>query len=70
MVEAALMAGRRLSLYDSKEFELSEMHTVFAKIRASVYKGKFPGWVMCSKWCTTVDGIRYKQYWFERDEDC
>ena len=64
----AMMQGRRLTIYDSEEFELAEMHTAFSKIRASVVKGSYPGWKMCSKWCTTADGIRYKQYWFERDE--
>lgn len=64
---AALKAGRHLSVYNGKEFRHSEMHTEFCKIRRMVADGKITGYVMCDVWRTNKDGIRYKEYWFERE---
>ena len=64
-VEAALRAGRTLSVYNSVEFEQSEMHTAFCKIRKKIAKGQIQGFSLCSRWATNAEGIRYKQYWFE-----
>ena len=61
----ALKGGRHLSCYDDREFGVSEMHTVFAKIRRKIADGKITGYVMKSAWQTTLFGIRYKTYWFE-----
>lgn len=64
---AALMAGRHLSVYNGKEFKCSEMHTEFCKIRRKIADRKITGFVMCDVWRTNKDGVRYKEYWFERE---
>lgn len=63
---AAMINGRTLSLYDSSEFEVAEMHTVFCKIRRKMDEGKIPGYIMGDAWRTNENGIRYKVYWFEQ----
>ena len=62
----ALVSGRSLSMYDSREFEVAEMHTCFCYIRKAVESGKIPGYVMKDEWRTNEDSIRYKVYWFEK----
>ena len=62
----ALLGGRTLSLYDSAEFGVSEMHTCFCKIRRMVNDGKITGVIMCDAWRTNENDIRYKIYWFEK----
>lgn len=64
---AALMAGRHLSLYDNREFATAEMHTQFCYIRKKIADRKIVGWTMKSVWRTNENGIRYKEYWFERN---
>lgn len=61
----AKKGGRHLSCYDDREFGVSEMHTVFCRIRRKIEDGKIPGYIMRSAWQTTLFGIRYKTYWFE-----
>lgn len=65
---AALMAGRRLSVYNGKEFRCAEMHTEFCKIRRMIADGKIAGYVMVDVWRTNKDGIRYKEYWFDNEK--
>lgn len=67
---AALMDGRSLSVYDSAEFGVSEMHTCFCKIRQKIQDGKISGYEMWSAWNTNENGIRYKVYWFVASLDC
>lgn len=62
---AAMKAGRHISLFDSAEFQVSEMHTCICYIRKYVTKGMIPGVKMCDKWCTNENDVRYKEYWFE-----
>lgn len=64
-IEAALRGGRRLSLYDQPEFQVSEMHTCFCYVRKKIAKGQIQGYNLCSAWRTNANGIRYKEYWFE-----
>lgn len=64
----ALKRGRELSLFDADEFDQSEMHTCFCYIRRYVKEGKIAGYVMKDRWSET-NGIRYKTYWFEKDEN-
>lgn len=61
----ALMNGRRLSLFNGREFEVSEMHTCFCVIRQKIRDGKINGYTMKDRWITTPSGIRFKEYWFE-----
>lgn len=61
----ALKDGRMLSVYDSREFRVSEMHTCFCIIRQKIRDGKITGYVMKDEWRVTTEGIRYKVYWFE-----
>lgn len=61
----ALKGGRRLSLKNGREFEVSQMHTCFCIIQHKVLDGKIPGYKMVSRWVTDENGIRYKEYWFE-----
>ena len=61
----ALKDGRMLSVYDSREFRVSEMHTCFCIIRQKIRDGKITGYVMKDEWRVTTEGIRYKIYWFE-----
>lgn len=61
----ALKDGRLLSVYNSREFHVSEMHTCFCIIRQKIRDGKITGYVMKDEWRVTPDGIRYKVYWFE-----
>lgn len=65
----ALKGGRHLSLFNSTEFGVSEMHTCFCVIRRKIADGKIVGYTMKDTWRTTNDGIRYKEYWFENDND-
>ena len=61
----ALKDGRLLSVYNSREFHVSEMHTCFCIIRQKIRDGKITGYVMKDEWRTDYDGVRYKIYWFE-----
>ncbi len=66
-VIGALINGRILSLCHSREFEMSEMHTVFCNIRKQIENGQIKGYTMKDRWTTNENGIRYKEYWFEKD---
>lgn len=64
---AALKNGEHLSIYDGRRFECGEMHTEFCKINKKIRDGKITGFAMCSTWRTNENGVRYKEYWFERE---
>ena len=63
---AALMDGRHLSVYNGREFRCAEMHTEFCRIRKKIVKGTITGFMLCSTWRTNENGVRYKEYWFQR----
>ena len=65
----ALKGGRHLSLKDSREFEVSQMHTCFCRIQKKIFEGKITGYIMKSRWLTDSNGIRYKEYWFEDEQN-
>lgn len=62
---AALMQGRRISLLNSKEFKVSEMHTQMHCIRTDIEDKALPV-ELNSRWieCGTA-GKRCKEYWLE-----
>ena len=64
---AAMIAGRHLSMYDNEEFGTAEMHTQFCYIRKKIADRKITGWTMKDVWRTNENGIKYKEYWFERE---
>lgn len=61
-VMAALQAGRRVSLKDSREFRLSQMHTAIAQIRRDIQRQNLP-YILCDEWVRPEGGRPYKQYW-------
>lgn len=65
----ALKGGRHLSLKDSREFEVSQMHTCICLIQKKIFEGKITGYNMKSRWLTDSNGIRYKEYWFEDEQN-
>lgn len=61
----ALAAGRTLSIFDSKEFRLSQMHTAICKIRRKIEDRALP-WTLCDRWISYGPRhIRCKEYWLE-----
>ena len=65
----ALMKGRRITLKDSREFKVSEMHTQMHCIRRDIEDHHLP-WVLCSRWVdVNLAGKRCKEYWLERPAD-
>lgn len=58
----AMMAGRRVSLKDSREFRASQMHTVVCKIRQDISR-KGLQLAMCDEWVRPEGERPYKQYW-------
>lgn len=59
----AMTEGRRISLYDSMEFKVAEMHTQICRIRQDIAARKLP-WVMRNRWISP-QGKRVKEYWLE-----
>lgn len=59
----AMTEGRRISLYDSLEFQVSEMHTQMCCIRQDINKKNLP-WVMRDRWISP-QGKKVKEYWLE-----
>ena len=61
----AMMNGRRITMFDSQEFAVSQMHTMICFIRKDIERKKLP-WVMKDEWvdfaCTTK---KCKRYWLE-----
>ena len=64
----ALIAGRHISLVDSEEFALSQMHTAICKIRKRILHNSLP-YVVRDRWITIGDNnVQCKEYWLEEKE--
>lgn len=64
----AMIAGRHISLVNSEEFQLSQMHTAISKIRKRILHNSLP-FVMRDRWITIGDSdVRCKEYWLEEKE--
>ena len=64
----AMISGRHISLVDSEEFELSQMHTAISKIRKRILHNSLP-YVMRDRWITIGENkIQCKEYWLEEKE--
>lgn len=64
----AMIAGRHISLVDSEEFELSQMHTAICKIRKMILHNSLP-YVMRDRWITIGENKEQcKEYWLEEKE--
>lgn len=65
----AMVNGRRISLLNSQEFKVSQMHTTICCIRKDLEDKNLP-WVMKDEWIATGPyGKRIKEYWFEAKEE-
>lgn len=65
----ALKAGRHISLENSSEFRVSEMHTQIHCIRARIERENLP-YVLCDRW-VHIGALkrRVKEYWLEPKEE-
>lgn len=64
----AMIAGRHISLIDSEEFGLSQMHTAICQIRKRILHNSLP-FVMRDRWITIGENkVQYKEYWLEEKE--
>ena len=64
----AMIGGRHISLVDSEEFALSQIHTAICKIRKSILHNSLP-YVMRDRWITIGDNNEQcKEYWLEEKE--
>ena len=62
----AMCQGRKLSFLDSREFEVSEFHTIICQIRKDIDSKNLP-WDLKDRWITFgKHGKRRKEYWLER----
>ena len=62
----AMTQGRKVSFLDSREFEVSEMHTIICKIRNDIDSKSLP-WELKDQWISFGrHGKRCKEYWLER----
>lgn len=62
----AMMNGRHISFLDSREFEVSEMHTQMCCIRQDIAEKKLP-LELKDRWMTFgKHGKRCKEYWIEK----
>lgn len=62
-IVAALIAGRKLSYRDMREFRTAEWHTRIHEAKAIIAR-RYPEYIFCSAWQT--DGKHpYKVYWLE-----
>lgn len=62
----AMTQGRKVSFLDSREFEVSEMHTIICKIRKDIDSKSLP-WELKDQWIYFGrHGKRCKEYWLER----
>ena len=61
----AMIAGRHISLVNSEEFALSQMHTAICKIRKRILHNSLP-YVMRERWITIGENkVQCKEYWLE-----
>jgi len=66
---SALLSGRRISLLDSAEFQVSQMHTQMHLI-ATKDLLELPNYVLRSEWVPCgIAGARCKEYWLEKTEE-
>ena len=64
----AMIAGRHISLVDSAEFELSQMHTAICKIRKRLLHNSLP-YVIRDRWIYIGDSkVPCKEYWLEEKD--
>lgn len=64
----AMIAGRHISLLNSEEFALSQMHTAICKIRKRILHNSLP-YVMRDRWITIGENkVQCKEYWLEEKE--
>ena len=64
----AMIAGRHISLLNSEEFQLSQMHTAICKIRKRILHNSLP-YVMRDRWITIGENkVQCKEYWLEEKE--
>lgn len=62
----AMVAGRRISLLNSEEFMVSQMHTQICSIRRDIQKKNLP-YVMRDRWVEMGSSNKnIKEYWLER----
>ena len=62
----AMTQGRKVSFLDSREFEVSEMHTIICKIRKDIDSKSLP-WELKDQWISFGrHGKRCMEYWLER----
>lgn len=62
-IVAALIAGRKLSYRDMREFRTAEWHTRIHEAKTIIAR-RYPEYIFCSAWQT--DGKHpYKVYWLE-----
>lgn len=65
----AMTRGRKISLEDSREFKVSEMHTQIHCIRRDIERQDLP-WVLCDEEVRPDPKRRgYKRYWLIPKED-
>lgn len=60
----AMTEGRHISLKDSQEFRVSQMHTYICIIRKRLLHND--EYEMKDRWIETANGDRCKEYWLER----
>ena len=61
----AMLGGRKISLLDSVEFEVSQMHTQISSIRKDIEDKNLP-WVLKDEWMEFGNhGKKCKRYWLE-----
>lgn len=64
----AMTKGRKITFLDSREFEVSEMHTTICNIRKDIEEKNLP-YELKDKWITFgKHNKRCKEYWLERRE--
>lgn len=61
----AMMNGRKISMFDSEEFAVSQMHTMICFIRKEIKQKNLP-WVMRDEWVDFAQHTKKcKRYWLE-----
>lgn len=60
----AMTKGRHITLEDSMEFAVSQMHTTICFIRKNIEAKSLP-YVMKDRWTDSRNGKRIKEYWLE-----
>lgn len=64
----AMTGGRIISLENSREFKVAEMHTTICQIRKDIYRKKLP-YILRDTWVVPGGGRRpFKKYWLENTD--